>query len=519
MKAIWPANLIAKTPLHSSYFKALICGLSIGLAWNFPGGIACAVLGWIGAFSLVWLLNTPGPRYLPSYLMGLLLNCVGMYWLFHTISYFGGFGLLPTTLIFSLWAIISALQFPLLALIYFRLGGLLRRCGLGAAIAWTAAEFISIRIFPWHLGHTQLGFTLLAQIADVVGSLGISFYMLWLAEAVFRMVSSKRRDLALALPLLLAPCLLFYGLTRVHHFNSADFPKQEVALVQADITVEEKHNQRLFQQNTDRYMRLTRQIADEDLLVVWPEAVVQDFIFEKVGNAALDRRLPTGTEEAGSALLIGALTFNAQRQIHNSALAIYPDGSVPTPYHKRILMPFGEYTPGLDWFPWLADIHSTPEFAAGEEIVVFEYPRKESSQPAPKIAPLICYEDVVPALSRAAAQKGANLLANLTNDAWFGNTAAPYQHNLIAAFRAIENRRYLLRATNSGLTAVISALGSNVATLPPFSEGILRANVALISERTFYNTYWGDWPWWSISIFALCIACFAHRRGSSSVDD
>ena len=103
------------------------------------------------------------------------------------------------------------------------------------------------------------------------------------------------------------------------------------------------------------------------------------------------------------------------------------------------------------------------------------------------VSPLICYEDVVPHISRWAVVKGATLLVNQTNDAWFGNTVAPYQHHMIASFRAIENRRFLLRSTNTGLTAAVDPLGRTLASLLPFTEGVLPIEVNLIQTQTIFT--------------------------------
>ena len=137
-------------------------------------------------------------------------------------------------------------------------------------------------------------------------------------------------------------------------------------------------------------------------------------------------------------------------------------------------------------FPWLNRINENAGiFTAGTEVKVFPIPmpRRNGGRPyTVQAAPLICYEDTVPALARRATKKGATLLVNLTFDTWFGETAAPFQHHLIAAFRAIENRRYLIRASNSGYSAVVDPLGQTIASNPPFVPGTLEAKVRLIDE-------------------------------------
>ena len=115
-----------------------------------------------------------------------------------------------------------------------------------------------------------------------------------------------------------------------------------------------------------------------------------------------------------------------------------------------------------------------------------------------KVAPLICYEDTVPRPAREAALGGAELLVNLTYDTWFGRSAAPHEHHLIAAFRAIENRRFLVRATNTGLSAVVDPLGRTIARLPAFSEGAVAAKVVLLDDRTLYARFVRERPWWAL---------------------
>jgi apolipoprotein N-acyltransferase len=150
-------------------------------------------------------------------------------------------------------------------------------------------------------------------------------------------------------------------------------------------------------------------------------------------------------------------------------------------------MPFGEYTPFSDWFPWLQEInHTAGNFIAGNSTKVFSY--KLSDGREVKLSPLICYEDVVPRLAQQAAAAGAEILINQTNDVWFGNTVAPYQHHMIASFRAIENRRFLLRSTNTGVTAVVDPLGRTLAALPPYTETSLPMEVSLLNyQSTFTN--------------------------------
>ena len=140
--------------------------------------------------------------------------------------------------------------------------------------------------------------------------------------------------------------------------------------------------------------------------------------------------------------------------------------------------------------------------------------RADNSFYSIKVSPLICYEDVIANPSRESTKLNAELLVNITNDGWFGDTVAPYQHNLIASFRAIENRRFLIRSTNTGLTAIINPVGQTVHKLAPFSEGTLLAKVHLMSYMTLYTLYIGDGFAWLIVVLTLTFTVyhFAFRR-------
>jgi apolipoprotein N-acyltransferase len=169
-----------------------------------------------------------------------------------------------------------------------------------------------------------------------------------------------------------------------------------------------------------------------------------------------------------------------------------------------ILMPFGEYTPLASWLPFLRDINATAgQFTAGEAPKVLTFPLSSGAEA--RVAPLICYEDIIPSLAHEAVRNGAEVLINQTNDAWFGDTVAPYQHHLIASFRAIENRRYLLRSTNTGLTAVVDPVGRTLASLVPYSEGVLPMEVTLLSYRSIFSRYPVDLIWLLIAAVGVLI--------------
>ncbi|MBN8548580.1 MAG: apolipoprotein N-acyltransferase [Deltaproteobacteria bacterium] len=487
-----------------AYLLSILSAVVMSVAWWFPGSSSCAVLGWLSTLLLVAAVRSPALSYGSISVYGFITNCLGFYWLFATIKGFGGFDYFAASLIFLLFVVASANQQLIFLFLYRRLPGFFSKSALGIACAWLTAELISVRIFPWSLGHTQLAFLPLTQIVDVLGTPTLAFLMLWSSEAAWRLIVEKERRRILAAPFVVLAACLIYGAERVSHFSTPLADKVAVTLIQANISVAEKHNIKYFERNKERYVELSTAAAKPNSLVIWPESVITDFIFDGVNSVTQDRRLPFLGDNVG--LLVGALTYRSQSEIFNSALAILPDGKIAQPYHKRILMPFGEFTPFASTFPWLKEINATAgEFTPGSAVSIFDYRFDDPARKAAKVSPLICYEDIVPSLGRAATEAGANVLVNITNDAWFGDSVAPYQHHLIAAFRAVENRRFLVRSTNSGLTAIVDPLGQTVAQLKPFSDGVLNYDVGLPQERSLYTSLFGDALWWALSaLVCLC---------------
>lgn len=506
-------------PRLGALLTALITGLALSAAWCTPGSPTCATLSAAAALALALLSTHEQRPYFTAWLAGSLTNALGSYWLFDTIKDFGGFPAIAAGGIFAFFVAISALQFPV-----FILCTRLLRPSIGQVIApalgWVCAELISVRIFPWYLGHGVLGWLPLAQAADLAGVPLLSFLLVWVASGVIVAVRQRRVRPAAA-PALALFAALWYGSVQMKTISAeiSQARTQRVAVIQGAISIEDKHNIKQFAQNLNRYLTLTQEQSDPHSLTIWPESVLTEWIPATIAHrqrSAVLSRLPEH-----SPMLIGALTFEGdprekkRPRIFNSAMAVLPDGAIPPPYHKRILMPFGEYTPFGNLLPWLRELNGTAgDFSRGDGPRVFEYPMLDSNGVwyTMKASPLICYEDVVPSLAREATVAGAELLVNLTNDAWFGPTVAPEQHHLIASFRAIENRRSLVRSTNSGLTAVIDPLGRTTGTLTGFSEGTLLAEVPLIRYRSIYTTLGGEMLWWMVLCASAVVVLYRRLR-------
>lgn len=483
-----------------------VAGVSIlGFAWLVPETIAAAGLAWLAALAMVHAMRS-GRGYLAAYVGGVVGHIIAFHWVFGTVASFGGFPVAGSAAVFALFVASGAIQFPAIALIHRLLPGAFDALALRAPTAVVLAELLIPRLFPWNFGHTQIALTPLVQVAGLGGTMAVSFLVFWIAEVAVRVVAFREPRWGFLVPVAALGLALAYGMSIVDQFGSPRGATQQVIVVQGHVANGERRDIKVARQYLARIFGLSRRAARPGSLVVWPEGAVPVYLPAAIGTVGDPPVLPWSDD--GSAYLVGAYSFLPNEEKYNAAFAVHPDGQVPLPYFKQVLIPFGEAMPLASYFPALRKLNAKAgAFTAGTETKVFEYPmrRADGSSYTLKVAPLICYEDTVPALSREAAQKGAELLVNITSDAWFGRSLAPRQHHLIAAFRAIENRRYLIRSTTTGYSAVVDPLGRTIGRIEPFSEGTITATVGLLSELTPYTARVGDRPWWGLLAIAAVL--------------
>ena len=253
--------------------------------------------------------------------------------------------------------------------------------------------------------------------------------------------------------------------------------------------------------NVEWHLQLTAEAARRGArLVVWPESAVP-FLYDR--DARLAGRLQDAVRAHGIHLFFGGDDLDAgpagERRIYVGAKLLSPQGRLTARYRKMHLVPFGEYVPLQPVFTlggrFAAKlVQEVSDFSPGSEPVTGEVDGH-------RIGGYICYEAIFPALVRRFAARGAELLVNVTNDAWYGTTSAPYQHLAMAAFRAVENRRYMVRAANTGITAVVDPWGRVRERTRLFDRTVLVREVPFVGETTFYTRH-GD-------VFARACAAIA----------
>ncbi|MCI0370095.1 MAG: apolipoprotein N-acyltransferase [candidate division NC10 bacterium] len=364
---------------------------------------------------------------------------------------------------------------------------------VGAAALWTALEYLrtyALSGFPWNLlGYSQLPNLPFAQVASVTGVYGVSFLLVLAtaALAVPFLPGMPRRGAwrIVGAAALLVGAAHAAGIWALRGTDTAAAPLQ-VGVVQGNIEQAFKWSPAALDLTLGKYARLSAEAASGGVdLVVWPETAAPLLLRQDPARLAQVRAL---AESLGRPLLVGAPDRAAGEPVRllNSAILLGPDGRLLAKYDKMHLVPFGEYVP-LRPLLFFVDKIATGigEFVPGEARTMFRVP-------GGTFAASICFEVIFPAEVRAAVAGGAEFLVNITNDAWFGRSAAPAQHLRMAAFRALETRRYLARAANTGISAVVDPYGRVLASTPLFEEAVLVQGVIPRRDLTPYVRF-GDW--------------------------
>jgi apolipoprotein N-acyltransferase len=476
--------------------------------WLFP-------LAWVAFVPLFWAIDRAESlrrAIFYGWLMGLTAHLIGFHWLTYTISVFGGLPFAVSCVVFVLYAALQGIQLALFALLVRSIGfGPLLIC---PGLFWVPLEFLFPLLFPWYIANSQVSFLWVIQTADLVGPYGTGFIVMWFSAALYRALFTSaalsKRILPLAYACLALVVALVYGFQRLQGVGDemAGARKLSVGAVQGNVDIDMKWNPVLAQKNLDQHRQLTNDL-DAVPLVVWPESAIEAIIQEKVQALPLDVMPAFKSDRAY--FIFGAKSFRGNPgqtdgKAFNTAFFTDAKGRILARYHKQVLLAFGEYLPFAKLLSWIPALPMADGFTPGPGPVVFHLPR------AVRVAPLICYEDLLPeVVRRFVSETRANVLINLTNDAWYGKSVGPWQHLRLAQSRAIETRRSLLRVTNTGVTSLVNAKGELVKTLPMFTATIMQTEVDVLNETTYYVRF-GDWFAWAMTIATFALILLHVKR-------
>jgi len=381
--------------------------------------------------------------------------------------------------------------------------------------AWVAVEFLEsvspIEGLPWLLaGYTQTRFPAVLQTADLAGVYGVSFLVMSVNTALaWLWLRRRRRGLGAYAPLGAAAALflgaLLYGQGALRRWEETGAPFH-AALLQGDISVDDTW-EAMDDKFAAGYVRAAGRLAPPVDLLVLPESpVTRRFLTDaryRRTMEALARRYPLGL--VFNNVNLGKRADGTEAR-YNSAFFLDGGGRLAGVYDKIHLVPFGEYVPYKDLFFFAESVSSEMGgFDAGTEARVLRL----GGRPANAV---VCFEAAFPDLVRRFVAQGSQLVVNLTNDGWYGVSDAPYQHLEIARVRAVENRRYFLRAANSGVSAVIGPTGRLQGATGLMREAVCRGDFAFIGEKTLYTRYGGVFIWLCAIICAVAGLSVAGRR-------
>lgn len=451
---VWLAP-VALTPL------LIACARETRWKWRFALGYGCGIAYWFG-----------------------LCN-----WIQTTLAHYAGVSEAMAWFLFALFCLAKAVQMGVFA----ALAGVLMRSSLALpaiGALWVALEWTHAYTgFEWlNLGNAGSDMSIPLRLAPLTGVWGISFAFALMSAAIASVILRKPRTRILWL--LLLPALVFLpDVPRAEPGNAA------AILVQPNIGDDTEWTQELLGRTEQQLVKLSLSPSlhrDTKVnLIVWPEmpAPFEDTDVNFVGIVAAVAKL------SQSAVLTGAIARAPDGAPLNSALLMGANGVAISRYDKVNLVPFGEFVP---WpFGLLTNKVSSQagDFEAGKKVAV-------SPVDGHRIGTFICYESVFPSYIRKFAASGAEALFNISNDSWFGKSAARYQHLQIVRMRAAENARWILRGTDNGITAVIDPAGRVVRSAQEYAELAARFQYRYRRDQTFYTRY-GDW------FVALCVVLAA----------
>jgi len=474
---------------------AILCGLLL------TASFAPLNMDWMAWVSLIPLFISLKDKSSINSLMlggiaGLSHYVTLIYWIIVVLSHYGGLNPVFALCALLLLSLYLALYIACFSLIWNTVQND-RLAPVLAAGSWVGLEYLRTHVmtgFPWCLlGYSQYMRLPLIQISDITGVYAISFLIAMVNAAIFKLVFFSRFDTIRARATETGIVTLLIGLTLLYGYNSlerkadaASYPNAlRITVAQGNIDQSLKWDPELQEETLALYTNLSEESAGfKPSLIIWPETALP-FFFQN--NTALSRQVFMIAERMNSNILFGSPAYMRDgEKIHYYNRAYLVSGNTVCDHYDKVhLVPFGEYIPLKRFLPFINRlVPAAGDFASGGKV-------EPMSAADLRIGPIICFEAIFPEISRKHARQGARLLVNLTNDAWFGRTSAPYQHLSMAVFRCVENGLPMARAANTGISAIILPTGKIIARGGLFVREVLCEELSLDHEKTFYSQF-GD---------------------------
>ena len=480
-------------------------------------------LAFVAYFPLLLVLPELGSKkaFLVGWLAGVAANAAIFHWICHTAMTMSDFPLLPAVLVTLAYALFSGMSVGVSATLASHLLAS-RASALLVPAAVVSAEWCWPHLFPWQVGNAFFRTPILLQGMDLTGVNGATFVAVSFSTALAALARGRRW--AVLPGVLVLVSWLGYGAMRLHEVrNATPAGVVRLALVQPDITAEDKkrkdhaNRKALFARLKD--LTLSADLSKVDA-VVWPEgAFSYYFALDAQGRQGYEHILETSNRlvamvrEANRSLIFGTLTKPFERA-RNSVVMLAPDGSEVARYDKQRLLAFGEYMPLSDLIPGLKHaVKEVGDMEAGKRAVAFQIGQA-------KALISICYEAILAAFTREALNKtAADLILNVTNDAWFGESGAQAQHLMVQVPRAVELRVPLVRVTQTGISAVVSPGGDFLYETAPHERRVDVVEVPFGLDIQSPYRFSGDafgWLCIAATILGLRVPLRHYLRGKKS---
>ena len=479
-------------------------------------------MAWIALTPLFFSLRDTDAKkaVIIGFIAGLICNIGLLYWITFVVVHYGYLPYYIGIFVMLLLAAYLSMYMALFAcgVVYFEGKGIPGI--IHAPVLWTCLEYAKSHLFtgfPWeNLAYSQYLNISIIQMADVTGTYGISFIIVFVNVTIYDALNKKLKrkriigEAVLAFILILVISL--YGYIRINQIGSSGKLAEyiDVSLIQGNIDQNIKWNPKVQHETINIYRHLSlEKRSTRSGLTVWPETAAP-FFFQDINS--MHNEIVNIAKASGDWFIFGSPSYVKECDDDeecisylNSAFLVSPQGIVTGRYDKVHLVPYGEYVPLQKWFPFISKlVVGVGDFRSGKGY----YPLVTNNH---KFGVLICYEGIFPEASRMYKQGGADLLVNITNDAWFGETSAPFQHLSMTVFRAVENRLFLVRSANTGISAIIDPTGRIIAQTELFTNTALRDTVKLINIKTVYSTY-GDSFVLICMISLICCFIISLRR-------
>ena len=484
---------------------ALVIASGLALALAFPKSDV-SLLAWVAFVPFFYAIEGEPLKnvFWWGWLQGLACYVGSLYWVVITLNEFAGvhfvLSLVPMVLLAGVVGIFTAVS---MWTGEFTARRLRLPIVITMPIAWAAVELVRTYFpigFPWNLlGETQYRNVELIQFAEFTGTYGVSALIIFFNVVIFMVLLRRgsRRLQTLSLSILTGVMIaaIVFGNWRMHQLKSIKPDGSfRVAMVQGNIPQSVKWDPTAqaptFKIYSDESTQTAKQGAD---LIVWPEAAAT-FLFQPddrypaavADDAGYRTALLQLAHDIGKPILFGApaLVVRDDRVVGfaNRAYLVSAQGEVTAWYDKIQLVPFGEYVPYRAVLGYFVNriVHGMGDMVAGDQQTLFDLN-------GAKLSVLICYESIFPDLARRSVKKGADVMVNITNDAWYGTSSAPYQLLAMSAMRSVETKVPMIRAANTGISAVILDDGTITATTPLFKRGTELEDVSWRPVRTLYT--------------------------------